>query len=506
MSARLAVAPDGTVWVLGVMMGATQTEPVTLYHFDGSNWTTYLADSVTASAGMLNAVGLTVGSDGVVWAALQDGNPPPSTSPNTLLRFADGVWTHTTPQIPASIVTVSYQASFQNIVLAPDGTLWASFGAGLGHYAGGSWQFFKGPSTGMGLTGGLAVDLLGVVWTTSSDWVNSFDGHTWRTYKPASGTTTAYPRTLLIDSDGHKWFNTTDAGVSGLYVFRDGYDGAVPTGQWLDDRTYKAETAITALVARGPKRLLITGASDSDGKPAADGRGTTFTVDYAGQVSDRTPPPTPYLFASGVGGDASTVHLTYAASDADSAVDQVRYAIGSAPEAIDIVGWTTPQGTSALAPAALSAVLNTSRSGLSLTAGSTYYVSLQARNTGGLWSAVAGSAFVAGQTTNPRGYIATLSPVQVAVGSGFTLTVNGYGFLSDSTVLWNGVPRTTIYVSATQLQVTISAADTASAGSASVSVRNPAPGGGDSASVSLKISGQLAVGGKTWVYLPLIRR
>ena len=229
-------------------------------------------------------------------------------------------------------------------------------------------------------------------------------------------------------------------------------------------------------------------------------------MDYAGQVSDRTPPPTPYLFASGVGGDASTVHLTYAASDADSAVDQVRYAIGSAPEAIDIVGWTTPQGTSALAPAALSAVLNTSRSGLSLTAGSTYYVSLQARNTGGLWSAVAGSAFVAGQTTNPRGYIATLSPVQVAVGSGFTLTVNGYGFLSDSTVLWNGVPRTTIYVSATQLQVTISAADTASAGSASVSVRNPAPGGGDSTPVSLKISGQLAVGGKTWVYLPLIRR
>ena len=64
MSPRLAVAPDGTVWVLSVMMGATQTQPVTLYHFDGSNWTTYLADSVTASAGMLNAVGLTVGSEG----------------------------------------------------------------------------------------------------------------------------------------------------------------------------------------------------------------------------------------------------------------------------------------------------------------------------------------------------------------------------------------------------------------------------------------------------------
>jgi Tol biopolymer transport system component len=70
------------------------------------------------------------------------------------------------------------------------------------------------------------------------------------------------------------------------------------------------------------------------------------------------------------------------------------------------------------------------------------------------------------------------SPASATPGSGaFTLTVNGSNFLSTSVVAWNGSPRTTTYVSSTQLTASIDKEDIAVAGFASVSVYNPTPGG-----------------------------
>jgi hypothetical protein len=67
-----------------------------------------------------------------------------------------------------------------------------------------------------------------------------------------------------------------------------------------------------------------------------------------------------------------------------------------------------------------------------------------------------------------------------AGGAEFTLTVNGTNFASGSTVRWNGATRASVFVSATELRATISAADIAAQGSASVTVFTPAPGGGTS--------------------------
>lgn len=58
-------------------------------------------------------------------------------------------------------------------------------------------------------------------------------------------------------------------------------------------------------------------------------------------------------------------------------------------------------------------------------------------------------------------------------GAGFTLTVNGVGFVNGATVLWNGSPRRTRLVSQGKLAATIKAQDIAVAGTASVSVLNP---------------------------------
>ena len=84
--------------------------------------------------------------------------------------------------------------------------------------------------------------------------------------------------------------------------------------------------------------------------------------------------------------------------------------------------------------------------------------------------------------TNPLPTTTTISPTNKIAGQpGFTLTVNGTNFVSGlSKVRWNGTDRTTTYVNSTQLTAAITAADIATVGTASITVFNPAPGGGTS--------------------------
>lgn len=70
-------------------------------------------------------------------------------------------------------------------------------------------------------------------------------------------------------------------------------------------------------------------------------------------------------------------------------------------------------------------------------------------------------------------FITSIAPTSRIAGStGFTLTVNGQNFLSTSVVQWNGSPRTTTYVSPTQLTVAIPASDIVTSGTALVTVTN----------------------------------
>jgi hypothetical protein len=69
--------------------------------------------------------------------------------------------------------------------------------------------------------------------------------------------------------------------------------------------------------------------------------------------------------------------------------------------------------------------------------------------------------------------IVSIAPSVTQAGSGaFTLTVTGTNFTSGSIVKWNGVNRTTTFVSATQLTAAILAADIATAGVVNVTVLN----------------------------------
>lgn len=74
-----------------------------------------------------------------------------------------------------------------------------------------------------------------------------------------------------------------------------------------------------------------------------------------------------------------------------------------------------------------------------------------------------------------------LSPANASPGSGaFSLTVSGTGFVSGATVYWNGSARATTFASASKVSAAILATDVAKASTASVTVVNPAPGGGTS--------------------------
>jgi hypothetical protein len=95
---------------------------------------------------------------------------------------------------------------------------------------------------------------------------------------------------------------------------------------------------------------------------------------------------------------------------------------------------------------------------------------------------------------NPVPTISGLNPSSAAAGGmAFSLMVTGTNFVSNSSVNWNGSPRTTTFGSATQLTASILASDIATAGSANVTVSTPAPGGGTSAPMAFSITGGASV-------------
>jgi len=90
---------------------------------------------------------------------------------------------------------------------------------------------------------------------------------------------------------------------------------------------------------------------------------------------------------------------------------------------------------------------------------------------------------------NPVPTISALAPsTATAGGPAFTLTVTGGGFITSSVVRWNGNDRATTFISATQLQASISAGDIVAAGTAQITVFTPAPGGGTSGQLPFSIT------------------
>ena len=97
-----------------------------------------------------------------------------------------------------------------------------------------------------------------------------------------------------------------------------------------------------------------------------------------------------------------------------------------------------------------------------------------------------------GSHSEPPNLVPVLSGVSpnsaVAGSATLNVTASGSSFVSTSTIVWNGTVLPTTYVSGTSLTAQISASDLSSAGTATLAVQNPAPGGGTSSTLNFTIS------------------
>ena len=97
-------------------------------------------------------------------------------------------------------------------------------------------------------------------------------------------------------------------------------------------------------------------------------------------------------------------------------------------------------------------------------------------------------------TVSPVPTLAALNPSSATVGGAdFILTVTGTNFNSGSVVRWNNAARPTTVVDPSTLRADIPAADIASAGTATITVFNPTPGGGTSNPATFTINYQAPV-------------
>ncbi len=189
---------------------------------------------------------------------------------------------------------------------------------------------------------------------------------------------------------------------------------------WIDSIHFRASYDFTSLNPRGDYIPSVSAAFGGDGMQIAPYTGTAFQVNYAGYISDITAPLAPSVSACG-SPSTGTLSAAWQANDPQSTIDLYRYAVGTKPGGTEVTSWKTTSGTSM------------SQSNLGLINGQTYYVSVQARNDGGLWSDYGSSAVTAGASTcSLSGRITDGSGngiygVIVSAGSGLTATTDAQG-------------------------------------------------------------------------------
>lgn len=348
----IAVDLDGSKW-FGTIAGGVS-------RFDGTTWTVYNTGNSGLPINDVHAIAIDL--DGSKWFGTNAG----------VAHFNGTTWTvynTSNSALPYNIV--------KTIAIDADGSKWFGTWFGAAHFDGSAWTVYNTGNSGLPNNDvmSIAVDADGSKWFgTYGNGVAHLDGATWTVYNSGnSGLPMNYLLTVAIDADGSKWFGTFGGGVGVLFHY------PIYTIQdnpiWLDETHFQASYNFTALIERGEYVLSVSGAVDGGGMMIAPDNRTTFTVDYAGEISDTTPPTAPVVSAWG-DGSLTQLSARASASDPDSEIVGYRYAIGSTPGGSDVVNWTNTDYT------------EISRTGLLLQPDQAYYVSFQARNLAGLWSPI----------------------------------------------------------------------------------------------------------------------
>jgi hypothetical protein len=340
-----------------------------LVSFDGTTWRTYN----TSNSGLPNnsVSTIAVDKDGAKWIGTYGG----------VARFDGTTWTvynASNSALPGDQITA--------IAIDKDGIKWISANTmsnpRVVRFDGASWTIYDS----LGWVNHIAVDVDNSKWfvTSSGMGLARYDGTTWTNYNSSNSPgMPSWINRITIDASGNKWTGA-NAPSGGIAVMWGGANYPITdNAQWTTNRTWRGTYDITSLIDRGTYTITVGSALGTDGMLIAPDSRFGFRVDYAGTITDKTPPNPPVVFATGAPGDPSAASANWTTTGV-----AYRYAIGTAPGAADIVNWTSASGATA------------SKTGLGLVNGRQYWFAAQARNAGGLWSASGYGAFVAGQQSN----------------------------------------------------------------------------------------------------------
>lgn len=402
---NIAIATDGTAWLTSPVLGGGAA----VARFKDGNWTVYTSANGLPSNIAIDS--LYVQPNGDVWITLLSSSD--IWSPN-IARLSGTTWTFSTARPAAA----PKRLNAFGLAADADGSLWTRVGNSLLHFDGQAWhEMATNPFLTFFSSSPIVIDEHGVKWfyapISGTHYLLRFDGRSWseRTY----GQTSSSFNQFIIDRDGNKVvIEFQPSEYLKLVVLYDCEELPLSQGAWIDARTYRLRHDFTAQVPRGPKEIVVREAVDADGLMIGTNVAGSFSIDYAAQISDRTAPAAPTLFPTGVTGDSSALRLSWTASDPDSAITTVRYQVGTRPGLGDLVRPTTvsvtASGQAQLAEAELQAMSGSTiqRSIPGTVAGRTYYVSLEVRNSGGLWSTSTVRPFTAGVQTLYQLYLPSL--------------------------------------------------------------------------------------------------
>jgi subtilisin family serine protease len=114
------------------------------------------------------------------------------------------------------------------------------------------------------------------------------------------------------------------------------------------------------------------------------------------------------------------LHATWASADPETGIAEYHYCIGTAAGSCDTVSWTS-MGT----------LTETTKTGLNLVGGETYYVNVKARNSADHWSAVGTSDGIAVDKLPPPA-ITAVDPISGGRTADVALTITGSGFTTST--------------------------------------------------------------------------
>ncbi len=132
--------------------------------------------------------------DGSLWLAANNG----------VLRYERGVWTRfsTDSGLPDSTVTT--------VAIAPNGDIWAGTRKGAGRYDGEGWEVYTSAQNQLfsDTVYKIVIDGAGTVWFGSNGAVTAYDGDNWKDYTVVDGLSGRYVFDMLFDKNNDLWIAT----------------------------------------------------------------------------------------------------------------------------------------------------------------------------------------------------------------------------------------------------------------------------------------------------------